>query len=84
MNRSRIFALLLFALLLAAWPSAAEACAVCFGAPDSPMTKGMQWGIASLIFILIPVLGGVGGFFLFLARRGRAYAHLQDPNLFKE
>ena len=84
MNRSRIFALLLFALLLAAWPTAAEACAVCFGAPDSPMTKGMQWGIASLIFILIPVLGGVGGFFLFLARRGRAYAHLQDPNLFKE
>ena len=84
MNRSRIFALLLFALLLAAWPSAAEACAVCFGAPDSPMTKGMQWGIASLIFILIPVLGGVGVFFLFLARRGRAYAHLQDPNLFKE
>ena len=84
MNRSRIFTLLLFALLLAAWPSAAEACAVCFGAPDSPMTKGMQGGIASLIFILIPVLGGVGGFFLFLARRGRAYAHLQDPNLFKE
>ena len=84
MNRSRIFTLLLFALLLAAWPSAAEACAVCFGAPDSPMTKGMQWGIASLIFILIPVLGGVGGFFVFLARRGRAYAHLQDPNLFKE
>ena len=84
MNRSRIFALLLFALLLAAWPSAAEACAVCFGAPDSPMTKGMQWGIASLIFILIPVLGGVGGFFVFLARRGRAYAHLQDPELFKE
>jgi hypothetical protein len=48
------------------------------------MTKGMQWGIASLIFILIPVLGGVGGFFLFLARRGRAYAHLEDPDLFKE
>jgi len=83
-NRSRTCALLLFALLLAAWPSAAEACAVCFGAPDSPMTKGMQWGIASLIFILIPVLGGVGGFFLFLARRGRAFAHLEDPELFKE
>ena len=84
MNRSRIFALLLFALLLAAWPTAAEACAVCFGAPDSPMTKGMQWGIASLIFILIPVLGGVGGFFLFLARRGKAYARFEDPDLFKE
>ena len=48
------------------------------------MTKGMQWGIASLIFILIPVLGGVGGFFLFLARRGKAYARFEDPDLFKE
>jgi len=83
-NRSRTYGLLFVALLLAACPSATEACAVCFGAPDSPMTKGMQWGIASLIFILIPVLGGVGGFFLFLARRGRAYAHLEDPELFKE
>jgi len=83
-NRSRKYGLLFAALLLSAWPSAAKACAVCFGAPDSPMTKGMQWGIASLIFILIPVLGGVGGFFLFLARRGRAFAHLEDPELFKE
>jgi hypothetical protein len=83
-NQKRIFGLLFFATLFAACPSAAEACAVCFGAPDSPMTKGMQWGIASLIFILIPVLGGVGGFFVFLSKRGKAYAHLQDPDLFKE
>jgi hypothetical protein len=48
------------------------------------MTKGMQWGIASLIFILVPVLGGVGGFFVFLARRGKAYAQFEDPELFKE
>ena len=84
MNRGRTYGLLIFALALAAWPSAVEACAVCFGAPDSPMTKGMQWGIASLIFILIPVLGGVGGFFVFLARRGKAYARFEDPDLFKE
>jgi len=77
-------ALLLLVLAMVAWPSALEACAVCFGAPDSPMTKGMRWGIASLIFILVPVLGGVGGFFVFLSKRGKAYAHLEDPELFKE
>ena len=48
------------------------------------MTKGMQWGIASLIFILVPVLGGVGGFFVFLSRRGKAYVAFEDPELFKE
>ena len=84
MNRKHIIGLLLFALAMLAWPSTLEACAVCFGAPDSPMTKGMRWGIASLIFILIPVLGGVGGFFVFLARRGKAYAQFEDPELFKE
>ncbi len=84
MNRKHTTGLLLLALVMCVCPSAIEACAVCFGAPDSPMTKGMQWGIASLIFILVPVLGGVGGFFVFLSRRGKAYAQFEDPELFKE
>jgi hypothetical protein len=84
MNRKKITGLLIFTLAMLAWPSALEACAVCFGAPDSPMTKGMRWGIASLIFILVPVLGGVGGFFVFLSKRGKAYAQFEDPELFKE
>ncbi len=84
MKRKQIIGLLLFALAMLAWPSTLEACAVCFGAPDSPMTKGMRWGIASLIFILIPVLGGVGSFFVFLSKRGKAYAQFEDPELFKE
>ena len=84
MNRKHTTGLLLLALAMLAWPSALEACAVCFGAPESPMTKGMQWGIASLVLILVPVLGGVGGFFVFLARRGKAYAQFEDPELFKE
>ena len=84
MNRKRTYGLLILALVFIAWPSATEACAVCFGAPDSPMPKGMRWGIASLFFILVPVLGGVGGFFVFLARRSKAYARFEDPDLFKE
>ena len=71
-------------LSLIAWPSSLHACAVCFGAPDDPMTKGMQWGIATLIFFLIPVLGSVGGFFVFLSRRAKAFAAFRDPELFKE
>ena len=84
MNRKHTTGLSFLALAMLACPSALEACAVCFGAPDSPMTKGMQWGIASLVLILVPVLGGVGGFFVFLSRRGKAYAQFEDPELFKE
>jgi len=83
-NRLRSIFVWLFLLGLSTWPSATHACAVCFGAPEDPMTKGMQWGIASLLFILVPVLGGVGGFFVFLSRRGKAYAAFEDPELFKE
>ena len=84
MSRFRYIFLYVSMLSLIAWPSSLHACAVCFGAPDDPMTKGMQWGIATLIFFLIPVLGSVGGFFVFLSRRARAFAAFQDPELFKE
>jgi|TARA_B100001250_G_C19809842_1_gene795223 hypothetical protein len=84
MNFMRSFFVYFFAMAVIACPSSVNACAVCFGAPDDPMTKGMQWGIASLLFILVPVLGGVGSFFVFLSRRGREYAALEDPELFKE
>ena len=84
MNSKHTTGFLFLSVVMLAWPSALEACAGCFGAPDSPMTKGMQWGIASLIFILVPVLGGVGAFFVFLSKRAKAYAQFEDPELFKE
>ena len=84
MNRKHTTGLLLLALAMLAWPSALEACAVCFGEPDSPMTKGLRWGIASLVLILVPVLGGVGGFFIFLCRRGKAYAQFEEHEVLKE
>ena len=84
MNRLRHTLLYICMLSIMSLPSSLHACAVCFGAPDDPMTKGMQWGIATLIFVLLPVLGSVGGFFVFLSRRARAFAAFQDPELFKE
>ena len=84
MNGLRSLFVYLFILIGVGSSNSAHACAVCFGAPDDPMTKGMQWGIATLLFILVPVLGGVGSFCVFLFKRGREYAALQDPDLFKE
>jgi hypothetical protein len=33
------------------------------------MAEGMNWGILSLLAIVVAMLGGVAGFFVFLARR---------------
>jgi hypothetical protein len=63
MSYIKSFYLYLCFLIPVLLPNSLNACAVCFGAPDDPMTQGMRWGIATLLFILIPVLGGVGGFF---------------------
>ena len=56
------------ALVLLA-PRSAWACAACYGQSDSAMAAGMNWGILSLLGIIVFVLGGVAGFFVFLARR---------------
>ena len=49
-------------------------CAACFGQSDSAMAAGMNWGIMSLLGMIIFVLGGVAGFFVFLMRRSTAMA----------
>jgi len=50
----------------------ASACSACFGKSDSPMAQGMNWGIFSLLAVIVPVLGGVAGFFVFLSKRSAA------------
>ena len=48
------------------------ACAACNGDPNSPMTAGTWWGILVLIGVIVSVLGGFGGLFLFWMRRAKA------------
>lgn len=58
------------ALLLAGTP--ARACAVCYGESDSPMAAGMNWGIFTLLVVIVSVLGGVACCAITLARRAAA------------
>jgi hypothetical protein len=48
------------------------ACAACYGQSDSPMAKGLNWGILSLIAVVVPVLGGIVAFFIYAAKRAAA------------
>jgi hypothetical protein len=59
-------------VILALHPGALWACAACAGQSDSPMAKGMNWGIFSLLAVIAMVLGGVTSFFVFLAKKSAA------------
>jgi len=63
----------LAAALLLAGSWAASACSACYGGKtDSPLAQGMNWGIMSLLGIIVTVLVGVAAFFIFLARKSSA------------
>jgi hypothetical protein len=46
----------------------ALACAACYGASDSPMAQGMNWGIFVLLGFIGTVLTGVVAFFVHIGR----------------
>lgn len=71
-------ALLLSLLFL---PHSLWACAACYGQSDSPLARGMNWGIMSLLGVTLLVLGGVAAFFVCLARRAAAVSATGDPGL---
>jgi hypothetical protein len=52
-------------------PGSLLACATCFGASDSPLAQGMNWGILTLLLVVFTVLSGIVGFFVHLGWRSR-------------
>jgi len=48
------------------------ACAACYGASDSPLAKGMNWGIMALLCCILGVLVGVTSFFVYIVRRSHS------------
>lgn len=69
-KKSRLVAAALMgSLLVFLAPRSAWACAACFGQDSGPMAQGMNWGIFSLLGIIVSVLVSVAGFFVYLARR---------------
>jgi hypothetical protein len=65
----RVLKTLLAALLFAAAASpSALACATCYGASDSPLAQGMNWGILTLLGFIGAVLFGIVAFFVHVIR----------------
>ena len=64
----------LLAVLMLAVPRVALACPVCFGQSDAPMAQGVNMGVYFLLAVVVGVLAAFAGFFVYLARRARAFA----------
>ena len=57
------------ALAILSHPAAARACAVCYGEPDSPASRGLTLAILALAVVVMGVLGGVVAFFVQASRK---------------
>lgn len=76
-SRNIKFLLAAFLGAMALQPASLFACAACYGASDSAMAKGMNWGIFSLLGVVVMVLGSVATFFVFLGKKAAAAANEQ-------
>ncbi len=61
------YLILLIILISSLYP-----CAVCYGAPDHPVTQGMNNGILFLLFIVAFVLSSIAGSIIVLMKRAKA------------
>ena len=81
MKLHRKIKFILAGLLLSAalHPNSVFACAACYGQSDSPMAKGMNWGIMSLLVIVVGVLSSIATFFVYLAKKSSTVAIVAAP-----
>ena len=53
-------------------PSPLFACAACYGKSDSPLASGMNWGIFTLLGVILTVLTCIALFFVHVVRGEKA------------
>ena len=64
-------------MLLLALPRIAAACATCYGAPDAPMTKGMNNAVLLLMGVVGLVYVGIGKVIWDFRKRSKRLAEKQ-------
>ena len=73
--------LLIAALTFAACaPSPVLACAACYGKSDSALASGMNWGILTLLGVVLTVLTCIALFFVHIVRKEEAAANPPPPD----
>ena len=62
----------LAAVVAGCMPARLFACAACFGKSSDPLAHGMNWGIFTLMGVLVFMLSSIATFFFLLIRREAA------------
>ena len=75
----KLFCTILFAAAALA-PSPLFACAACYGKSDSPLASGMNWGIFTLMGVILTVLTCITLFFVHVVHGEKAQIEA-DNNL---
>ena len=78
MRRAGFAAVVTGALMI---PGTLQACAVCYGNPESDMAKGAAAGVLVLMGIVLSVLVGIVGVAIFWMRRARDHSKRQPGTL---
>ncbi len=60
-------------------PAPVLACAACYGQSDSAMARGMNWGIFSLLAVVVTVLASIATCFICLAKRSATLSASTNP-----
>ena len=60
-------------------PSPLFACAACYGRSDSPLASGMNWGILTLLGVVLTVLTCIALFFVHVVRGEKAQSDDANP-----
>ena len=76
----KLFLKILIPALALGAPAKSLACAACYNNQASgPLTEGMNWGIFTLLGVVVPVLGAFLAFFIYLIRKSEALAATATP-----
>jgi len=67
------FALAALLATALARPDSLRACAACYGQSDSPLATAMNWGIFTLLGVVVCVLSGVAMFFVHIGRKSATF-----------
>jgi len=78
----RVRKIILAGAMAAFSPSPVFACAACYGKSGDPLAHGMNWGILSLLGVVVFMLTSIATFFFVFLRRQEAQARqLAEENL---
>ena len=72
-RRMRKLAVIAVIAAMSSTPRLLLACSACYGAPGAAQTRGMNFGIFTMLGVTGVVLGGFGGLFFSFARRARRH-----------